>query len=93
MKQTRTNNRESEEMLDFRDWIAAQEGEEYNECTLKGFGWKYMDDEVRYPGGVKTHYTTYRMKDGGAEYRLEVAWNSFSETIVDSNIWIAEPEK
>lgn len=83
---------ESDEMLDFRDWINGQEGEDYSENAIKGFGWKYVAEEVRYPNGVKTHYSKYTMKDSGLVYFLEVAWSHFNETIVNSHIWTEEPK-
>ena len=40
-----------------------------------------------YPNGNKTYYDYFTMDDDGVTYRLEVAWNSFNETIVGNKIW------
>ena len=81
---------ESENMLDFRNWITGQVGEQYCEQAIQGFGWEYVSDTLIYPDDVKTHRTTYAMTDSGRKYRLEVDWNSFNEYIVGSFVRIEE---
>lgn len=78
---------ESDYIQEFRSWLDAQEGEPYNEQEITDFGWEWKSQDVGYPNGNKTYYDYFTMDDDGVTYRLEVAWNSFNETIVGNKIW------
>ena len=78
---------ESDYIQEFRSWLDAQEGEQYNEQEITDFGWEWKSQDVGYPNGNKTYYDYFTMDDDGVTYRLEVAWNSFNETIVGNKIW------
>ena len=76
------------DILDFLEWMSREKGNSYSEQAIEGFNWDYVDDELVYPNGVKTHATHYKQTYGGRVYHLEVLWNSFSENITDSNVWV-----
>lgn len=78
---------ESDYIQEFRSWLDAQEGEPYNEQEITDFGWEWKSQDVGYPNGNKTYYDYFSIEDDGVTYRLEVAWNSFNETIVGNKIW------
>lgn len=78
---------ESDYIQEFRSWLDAQEGEPYNEQEITDFGWEWKSQDVGYPNGYKTYYDYFSIEDDGVTYRLEVAWNSFNETIVGNKIW------
>ena len=80
-----------EEILDFVAWMSEQEGSSYSENAIEGFNWEYVDDELVYPNGRKTHATHYTQTYGGRVYHLEVLWNSFSENIDGSSVWVEKP--
>ena len=78
---------ESDYIQEFRSWLDAQEGEPYNEQEITDFGWEWKSQDVGYPNGNKMYYDYFSIEDDGVTYRLEVAWNSFNETIVGNKIW------
>ena len=78
---------ESDCIQEFRSWLDAQEGEPYNEQEITDFGWEWKSQDVGYPNGYKTYYEYFSIEDNGVTYRLEVAWNSFNDTIVGNKIW------
>lgn len=78
---------ESDYIQEFRSWLDAQDGEPYNEQEITDFGWEWKSQDVGYPNGTKTYYDYFTIEDDGVTYRLEVAWNSFNETIVGNKIW------
>lgn len=78
---------ESDYIQEFRSWLDAQEGEPYNEQEITDFGWEWKSQDVGYPNGNKTYYDYFTIEDDGVTYRMEVAWNSFNETIVGNKIW------
>ena len=72
---------------DFKSWINGREGEQYEEKELIDYGWELIAQDVGYPNGHKTYYDYYKIDVDGITYKLEVAWNSFNETIVGNKIW------
>lgn len=72
---------------DFKAWINGREGEQYEEKEIIDYGWELIAQDVGYPNGHKTYYDYYKIDVDGITYKLEVAWNSFNETIVGNKIW------
>lgn len=72
---------------DFKAWINGREGEQYEEKEIIDYGWELIAQDVGYPNGNKTYYDYYKIDVDGITYKLEVAWNSFNETIVGNKIW------
>ena len=83
---------ESDDMLDFRDWMDGQIGEDYNESELKDYGWQWQGEEDDYTDGIHAKRTRWTMADHGVPYVLEVTWANFTETVLSYRILRDTPE-
>ena len=83
---------ESGDMLDFRDWMDGQIGEDYNESALKGYGWKWQGEEPDGSDGVHAKLSRWTMTDRGVPYILGVRYTKFNETVISYTLRRDTPE-